>query len=442
MKNRINEQKANRARIPYKNVEEIDSKISRLDKEVETGTMKLVDEKKALAEISNLKKLRKSFAGFDDAEKGISDVKSQIAELKKAMDNPEAKAMSDRYNAVAKELDGIKAEQDEVFKSLNSLRDERTRLQEDQHTKFSNMKSIQNKYYEARNAYRAYENDMYKQRQERRKAENEAYAKEKRKKAAAARLEEASTPAFMDEIMTAEGLINYFDPSSISEAKTLRGPSGFAAEAQRTVDDSKMKGTALSKKEDRDDSYFIGTSGKKGKKGKKGSNPSAPATPTEGKFNLSIGVIEELAKVNVDPPIRQSDVPEVIEKLKAKVSKWRSESDAKTKDVRAPSPLAEEVSDILARTSLKHRPRLINLKPTQGLRVIKGHTTAQRSPLSPTQVSMERHPPALSLLKKKTLQRTLQRRWRRQRSRTHKNRKVLFCLGNLRPDLLKPAVGT
>ena len=333
LKSRINEQKANRARVPYKSAEELDGKISRLEKDVDSGQMKLVDEKKALAEISNLKKLRKNFASFDDAEKGINDVKAQIADLKKTMDNPEAKALSEKYNSITKELDTIKAEQDDAYKSINSLRDERTKLQEDQQTKYSNMRGIKDKYYEARNAHRAYEQDLYKQRQERRKAENEAYAKEKRKKAAAARLEEASTPAYLDEITTADNLINYFDPSTPTEAKVLRGPSGFAAEAQRTVDGSTIKGTALSKKEDRDDTYFMGAGGKKGKKGKKGNNVSGSATPTEGKFNLSMGIIEELAKVNIDPPSRQADVPEVLEKLKSKVAKWKSESDAKTKDV-------------------------------------------------------------------------------------------------------------
>ena len=334
MKNRINEQKTNRARVPYKNVEEIDSKIAKLEKDVDSGTMKLVDEKKALAEASNLRKVRKNFAGFEEAEKGINDVKAQIAELKKTMDNPEAKALSDRYNSITEELDSIRASQDEVFKNLNALRDERTKLQEDQQAKYSNMRSVKDKYYEARNAHRAYEQELWKQKQERRKAENEAYAKEKRKKAAAAKLEEASQPAYGNEIAAAEGLINYFDPSTVTEAKTLRGPSGFAAEAQRTVDASSIKGTALTKKEDRDDTYFMGTGGKKGKKGKKGGAATGGvATPIEGKFNLSMGVIEELGKVNVDPPTKQADVPEVLEKLKAKVSKWKSESESKTKEV-------------------------------------------------------------------------------------------------------------
>lgn len=73
---------------------------------------------------------------------------------------------------------------------------------------------------------------------------------------------------------------------------------------------------------------------KKGKKGKKGSAAGSPApgTPSEGKFNLSIGIIENLAKINIEPPMSQSGVPEVVQKLREKRDKLKSEQDAKTKE--------------------------------------------------------------------------------------------------------------
>lgn len=124
----------------------------------------------------------------------------------------------------------------------------------------------------------------------------------------------------MDEILAAEGLIRYFDPSLPQAAKALRGPSGFAAEARRSVETSDIQGTKVSKKDEHDDNYFMGTGGKKGKKGKKGNKPGSPtaSTPTEGKFNLTVGIIEEFAKVNVETPSNQSDIPAVLEKLKEK----------------------------------------------------------------------------------------------------------------------------
>ncbi len=80
----------------------------------------------------------------------------------------------------------------------------------------------------------------------------------------------------------------------------------------------------------------MGSGGKKGKKGKKGSATGSPApgTPTEGKFNLSIGIIEELGKVNVEPPMSQAGVPAVVEKLKEKRNKWKAEQETKTREVR------------------------------------------------------------------------------------------------------------
>ncbi|KAL8830218.1 MAG: hypothetical protein Q9191_001558 [Dirinaria sp. TL-2023a] len=336
LKSRMAEQKIARSRVAFKSVEEIDREIQRLEKQVDAGTMKLVDEKKALAEISSLRKQRKGFAGFDEAEKGIQDVKTQIAELRRTIDNPEVKALNQKYDEINQDLQSIKAEQDKAYGSLNSLRDERSKLHAEQQEKYSAVRSIKDKYRKAWTVYRDYEQEQNRQRQERQRTEREQYQKQKRREIAAKKLEEASEPAFMDEILTAEGLIRYFEPSSLTEAsKSLRGPSGFAAEAQRSVDSFEFKGVRVAKKEDRDDNYFMGGGGKKGKKGKKGSSTTgspAPSTPTEGKFNLTVGVIEELAKINVEPPMNQAGVPVVVEKLKQKRDQWKADQDKKTRE--------------------------------------------------------------------------------------------------------------
>ena len=336
LKSMIAEQKTKRSQVSFKSTEEIDREIQRLEKVAESSSATLADQKKAIAEISNLRKQKKAFGGFDEAQRGIDKVKAEIAELRKQMDNPEAKALSQRYDEADKELKTLKAQQDDAYKGINALRDERTKAHAEQQEKWAALREIKDQFHKARMAYRDYEQEQYRQRQERMKAERDAYNKEKRRKIADKKLEEASEPAYMDEIMTAEGLIRYFDPSVPEASKSLRGPSGFAAEAMRSVDsNSEIKGMRVSKKEDREDNYFMGTGGKKGKKGKKGSSTGSPApgTPTEGKFNLSIGIIEELAKVNVEPPMSQADVPAVVEKLKAKREQWKKDQDKKTKEV-------------------------------------------------------------------------------------------------------------
>ncbi|KAI9780989.1 MAG: hypothetical protein M1839_006428 [Geoglossum umbratile] len=331
LKSRIAEQNTAKGRIPFKNIEEVDREIQRLEKQVDSGTMKLVDEKKALADISSLRKQRKGFAGFDEAQKGIDDLKAQVKEFRKGLEDPEAKAVSEKYVVIAQELDDIRAEQDEAHKNISSLRDERTKIQTEQQEKYAAIRALKDEFYTQKKAYADYEHQAFLARKERQKSERESYERERRRKIADKKLEEASEPAYMDEILTAEGLIRYFDPTYVGATKSP-GPSKFAAQVSRTVDDPILTGTRVIKKEDREDEYFVGTGGKKGKKGRN-RGAASEGTKVEGsKFSLSIGVLEELAKVQVEPPMSQADVQHVVEKLKGKLEQWRKDQDEKTKE--------------------------------------------------------------------------------------------------------------
>ncbi|KAK8205793.1 hypothetical protein IWZ01DRAFT_439476 [Phyllosticta capitalensis] len=329
LKAKINEQKAARSRVNFKSVDEIDREIARLQKQVDSGSMKIVDEKKALGEISNLNKSKKSFAGFEEQQKQIDAIKAKIAELRKSMDDPESRAMSDRYTAINSELDEIRKEQDAAYKNLNNLRDERSKAHGEQQATWAALKKVKDDFYEQRRANRAYEQEAFKARKERQEAERKAYESAKRRQIANQKLEEASSPAYLDEILTTEGLIRYFDPSALP-AKEETSQAKFAAAATRTVDDSGLKGMKVVKKDD-EENYFVGTGGKKGKKNKK-SNNSPSATPSEGKFNLSIGIIEQLAKINVNAPASQADVPAVVKTLQEKLEFWKKDQDRKTKE--------------------------------------------------------------------------------------------------------------
>lgn len=332
LKSRINEQKSARSRVQFKSVDDVQKEIDRLQKQVDSGTMRIVDEKKALADISQLNRQKKGFAGFEDAQKGIDDVKAQIAELKKSMDDPESKALSERYTQITSELDKIKAEQDDAFKNLNALRDERTKAHEEQQKKYTAMKEIKDNYYQSRRAAVEYEREARRIRDEKRKAEQDAYFRGKRQETAKQKLEDASAPAYQDEIRTANNLLTFFDPSS-AQKQEAAGPGKFAATATRTVDDSSMKGTKLPKKGEDEENYFVGTGGKKNKrKGAKASGTASPAP--EGKFNLDIGTIDSLGRLGIDPPMSQNDVPALVETLKGKIAHWKEDQDRKTKEVR------------------------------------------------------------------------------------------------------------
>jgi chromosome segregation ATPase len=337
LKSKIDAQKDQKKKVPFKNVDELDAKINSLQGQVDTGTMKLVDEKKALAEISNLHRIKKSFGNFAEADKVITDLKQQIADIKKTREDPEVKALSDRYTAIQRELDALKADQDELFKNRKGLFDEMGKARDEQQEKWANLKQIKDAYFQANRSYKDYEREAARHRAEKRRQERDAYEAGKRKEIAKRKLEEASQPAYQDEILTAEGLIRYFDPSSV-EARQSSSPGKFAAVAQRTVDAGEsFKGMKVVSKKEDEDNYFVGGGGKK-KKGKKASqvdgNPAPSSSVSESKFNLPLGVLEELSRIGVETPMGQVDVPEVVKKIKDKLENWKKDQDRKTKEVR------------------------------------------------------------------------------------------------------------
>ncbi|KAI5868579.1 hypothetical protein GGS23DRAFT_546271 [Durotheca rogersii] len=327
LRSRMAEQKGARAKVQFKSVEDLDQEIERLEKQVNGGLMKIVDEKKTLTEISNLRKLRKNFAQFDTAQKEIDEIRAKIKEIKDSIDDPEARALSEQYNQIQAELDTIKAQQDEAFKNLNELRDKRTRLQAEQQEKFLALRKIKDDYYSAKKAYSEFEREARQRLRERQKAERERFEKEKKKERAQKILEDASDLAYLEEIRRANGVLRYLDPATApTEKAPLLADSGLGAQASRKVDDSGLKGTRLVRKEDREDDYLPAV--KKGKKGKKGG--SAASGTTEKGFRCPPSVIDDCTFLGVDPPMTAADVPATIEKVKAKLDHWKSDQKAQT----------------------------------------------------------------------------------------------------------------
>ena len=328
----IAEQKAARSRVSFKNVDEIDREIERLEKQVNGGMMKLVDEKKALADISSLRKQRKGFAGFDDQQKKIDESKAKLKSLRDTLDDPESKALSDKYNKLQSELDAIKAEQDDAYKNINALRDERTKLNDEQKEKYAAIRKIKDDYFQGNRAIQEWEYQARKKARERRQVERENFEKEKRKERAQKMLAEASDKAYLDEIRRAESLLRFLDPSYSAEKAPLQAPSQFAATAQRKIDDTGIKGKKFEKKDDED--YFAGTGGKKGKKGRKNApTAESPATPSTAKYNCPPSVIEDCEFLKIDPPMSAADIPGVREKVKAKLDNWKADQEAQTAKV-------------------------------------------------------------------------------------------------------------
>ncbi|RDW91812.1 hypothetical protein BP5796_01206 [Coleophoma crateriformis] len=327
LKEHIAKQKAARSRVAFKSVEDIDREIARLEKEVDSGKMKLVDEKKALTEASNLRKQKKGFTGLENDQKAIDDLKAKIKTLRDGMDTPEVKELNAKHDKIQAELDVIKAEQDAAWGSINELRAERDKLHAQQEEKYRATKKLKDDFYQGRKAFQNYEFEARQKTRERIKREREQQDKERRVERAQKMLEEASDKAYLDEIRRAESLVRFLDPSYSSEKAPLQAPSKLQAQAQRKVDDSGFKGTKVVKKDEED--YFAGTGGKKGKKGRKAETQKETVVPTA-KYSCPPSVMEDCAAMGIDPPMAAADIPAVLEKVKAKLDHWRADQDAQT----------------------------------------------------------------------------------------------------------------
>jgi uncharacterized coiled-coil DUF342 family protein len=129
-----------------------------LEKEVDSGKLKLVDEKKNLKRISDLKGIRKQMAVFTTAEESIkADITKRKAlqdELSSSTQTPEAKALSEEYNKIRDEMTKLKSENDDAYAKRGELRSQRDELQKQRDKAYENKKAVQDEYYKQRDAYR------------------------------------------------------------------------------------------------------------------------------------------------------------------------------------------------------------------------------------------------------------------------------------------------
>ena len=124
-----------------------------LEKQVESGQMRLVDEKRALAEISDLRKSKRSFDAFGTQQEGIDSDKAKIDELRAKLDNSEYKGLQDRYTAIQTELDEINKDLDATNSSRDKLYDERTRLNDELSVLWGRKKESAANFKEANDKY-------------------------------------------------------------------------------------------------------------------------------------------------------------------------------------------------------------------------------------------------------------------------------------------------
>ncbi|KAM5532306.1 hypothetical protein V8D89_006001 [Ganoderma adspersum] len=326
---KIKDLNAQKGKIPYKTVSEVDDRIKQLEKQVESGNLKLVDEKRALQEISQAKRSRRIVEGFQADQDAIEADRAKADEIRQQLDDPEAKAASERYESIKAELDELKKEGDEAHASRSKLLDERTAIQGQLDELWTRKRESATRYKEANDKFYAKLNEDRARRVERQRAQRAEQEEAKKKEIVDRLRDEADVPAFQAQIEDCQTLIDYFSGKSstatLSQQKPLTEKSDVAGVPKldiRKVDAAPEGMVARKKKGEDDEAYFVGGGKKKG--GKKGSaKPAAEANGSEshsanGQLNVPLPTLTALLSLSIPPPTSTMDVPRVVEDLKTK----------------------------------------------------------------------------------------------------------------------------
>ena len=294
---------------------------------MDSGSLKLADEKRALQEISQTRRIRRTVETFQAESDAIDADRAAVEELKKQLDDPEAKATSERYDTIKAELDAIKKEEDELYANRSKLYDERTALQEQIDALLRERRESTARFREANDQFYTKLNEDRARRAERARAQREAEEEEKRKARALRLREEASQPAFQVEIEDCQTLIDYFSGKTTTAVVSTAKLAEYTEPKQdiRQVEAAAPDNFVPRKKKGEDEeAYFVGGGkGNKGK-GKKGAKvngaANAEATPPSSSSNVNFpfATLSALLSLSIPPPSSQADVPRVVEDLKTK----------------------------------------------------------------------------------------------------------------------------
>ncbi|KAH7887734.1 hypothetical protein F5I97DRAFT_2057419 [Phlebopus sp. FC_14] len=309
---------AARGKTQFRSVEDLDNHVRDLEMQVESGSMKLADEKRALQEIVQAKRARKTLENFQATQDSIDTDRRAADELRKQLDDPDFKAMSERYDSIKAELDELKRMAAEANAGRTKLFDERDGLQAQINALFTEKRASAQRYQEEHDRYWIKVQEDRARRAEKLREQRAAEEAQKKLELAERMRDEASLPAFQAQIEDCQTLIdalsgkssgNVVLSSSLRAKADLAGVPKLDLRKVEAVDEGLV---VRKKKGEEEESYFSG-------KGKKGKKDRAVKTATESNaLNLPFGTITALSTLAIPLPTNQGDVPRVIEDLKTK----------------------------------------------------------------------------------------------------------------------------
>jgi hypothetical protein len=254
-----------------------------------------------LQEITLLKRNRLSVEGVDEQQNAINKEREIQNELKKTIDDSDAKKLSDRYEQLDAEFKDLFADQSKQRESRNKLYDERNNIKQKLDDEYAKMRTLRDEHRKNNDEYYTFIRKLkeYKKEQEQlRKVQEE---NEKRQEAAKQELELASLPAFETEIALCDNLARFLE-GFVSSGKTTSEQVAQSTAAE-TLD-----GMVLVKRDEED--FFVGAKTKK--KQQKNTNKEKKVES----LKIPLATMEDFFHIKVTVPTKISEIPATLEKLK------------------------------------------------------------------------------------------------------------------------------
>ena len=309
---------------------------------MESGKLKLGDEKRALQVISNSRRLRRTVEGFQAEQAAIDREKEEEEQLRAQLDDPETKAISDRYEKLKAEFEDLKREGDEAYASRNKLFDERNALQGVIDTLWSMKKESQQRYKDANDRYWVKAKEEQARRAERIRQQRAADEQQRKLDLVERLREEASSPAYQIEIQDCQTLIDAFSKGTTSEVPAITSAAeqktGLTGVPQLDIRKVEVPTdlVARKKKGEEEEAYFVAGKGKKSKKGAKTNGHGAPALSTpstsSSNFHIPLPTLTALLMLSIPPPGSRDEIPRVVEDLKTKKAWFEANQELETKE--------------------------------------------------------------------------------------------------------------
>ena len=314
----MKDRKDAKSNIKFSSIEEIEKEIKKLERQQETTTMSLTEEKKLIKEIDALKNSKQFVAELKSKDGALDDVKEQrktIGSLIAAKDK--------EIDEVSKEIDekmvGIKAMNDKDtekrdklqgwFKERDALRAQFTEKLKEKDAARAAFREANNAWYNAARAVRAQKKIQWEEDKKKRDEEQAEYLKKVEE-------EEAKKIPYEAEQALCDYLADYLTKTYLTDASA--DDEGDKKEEAATIKDDPFANFKPMKKNE--DEIFFGKG--KGKKKRERSNKKQDKKDV-GPFTLSVDTFEQFGLIGLNPPTALAQVEGAVKDLRER-KEWFS----------------------------------------------------------------------------------------------------------------------